>query len=259
MVRAKLLLAAVVLATVATTAHAGQLMLAVAANFTDTMRDLVALFEQKSGHEVKTSFGSTGKLFSQIENGAPFEVFLAADSARPLKAEREGLAVAGTRFTYAQGKLVLWSADTGSFNDGEAFLRSGDFSRTAIANPKTAPYGVAAKEVLQHLGLWRQVTPKLVRGESIAQTFQFTATGNAELGFVALSQVQAWGSKGSLWYIPESYYTPITQQAVLLKKGQTNPAATQFLEFLRSVPARELISSHGYGLSRIVTEATDGI
>lgn len=230
-------------------ARAEHVLVAVAANFTDAARDIASSFERASGHTIKVSFGSTGKLFSQIDNGAPFEVFLAADSDRPRKAEKEGLAVPGTRFSYAQGKLVLWSAAPEAFEDGERYLKEASFARAAIANPKTAPYGKAAKQVMEHLGIWDKVQARLVRGESIAQTFQFTATSNAKVGFVAYSQVKSWKSDaGSLWKIPESYYSPIAQHAVLLIKGQTNPAALAFLEFLKGPEARAIITGYGYSV-----------
>jgi len=230
-------------------AYAGEVSVAVAANFTDAMRDIVPLFEKASGHKVKVSFGSTGKLFAQIEHGAPFQVFLAADSKRPMKAEQQNLAVTGTRFTYAMGKLALWSSKADAFADGEAFLKKGNFNHVAMANPKTAPYGLAAQQVMEQLGVWKSLQGKLVRGDSIAQTFQFTATGNAEVGFVALSQVKAWKkNKGSEWEIPQSYYAPIEQQAVLLKKGSDSAAAKAFLDFLKSPEARTVITGYGYGV-----------
>ena len=233
----------------ASNVNAAELNVAVAANFTDATRDLIPLFEKATGHSVKPSFGSTGKLYAQIEHGAPFDVFLAADSKRPLKAEQADLAVEGTRFTYAKGKLVLWSARENAFDDAEAYLKAAKFKRAAIANPKTAPYGLAAKQVLEHLGLWQTLYPKLVRGDSIAQTFQFVATSNTEIGFVALSQVRAWKqSAGTLWNIPDDYYEPIAQQAVLLKKAEKNPAARAFLEFLKSDEARDVITGYGYGV-----------
>jgi molybdate transport system substrate-binding protein len=229
--------------------QAAEISIAVAANFTDATRQIVPLFEQATGHTVKLSFGSTGKLYAQIENGAPFEVFLAADSQRPIKAEKAGLAVAGSRFVYAQGRLVLWSSKPGLFSDGEAYLKTAGMPRLAIANPKTAPYGLAAQQVLQHLGAWSQLQPRLVRGDSIAQTFQFVATGNAEAGIVAYSQVKAWhGMSGSEWVIPRDYYAPINQAAVLLKKGATNPAAKAFLDFLKGNAARKVIKGYGYGV-----------
>lgn len=228
---------------------AGTATVAVAANFTDATRDIVPLFEKATGHTVKVSFGSTGKLYTQIENGAPFDVFLAADIKRPDKAERKGLAVTGTRFTYAKGKLALWSAKPDRFKNGGSYLKSGDFERVAIANPKTAPYGLAAQQVMEHLGVLPKLQGKLVQGESIAQTFQFLVSGNAEIGFVALSQVRAWKrGKGSAWEIPEQDYAPIEQQAVLLKRGADNPAARAFLKFLRGPEARTVITHYGYGV-----------
>ncbi len=238
------------LTVAANIAWADDVSIAVAANFTDATRDIVPLFEKATGHTVKVSFGSTGKLYAQIEHGAPFEVFLAADSKRPKKAETEGLAVEGSRFTYAIGKLALWSPKAGMFSDGESFLKKGDFNRAAIANPKTAPYGLAAQQVMEHLGVWRNLQAKLVRGDSIAQTFQFAATGNVDVGFVALSQVKAWQqSNGSVWEIPQAYYEPIAQQAVLLKKGSDNEAAKAFIEFLHGPEARAVITSYGYGVN----------
>lgn len=228
---------------------ADELKVAVAANFTATTRDLVPRFERATGHTVKASFGSTGQLYAQIANGAPFEVFLAADSRRPRKAEEAGLAVAGSRFTYARGRLVLWSARPARFTDGAAFLRAGDFERVAIANPGTAPYGLAAQQVLERLGLWNRLQGRLVQGDSIAQTFQFVATGNAGIGFVALSEVRAWkGAPGSVWEIPAGDYAPIEQQAVLLKKGASSPAARAFLAFLKGDAARAVITGYGYGV-----------
>lgn len=230
-------------------AQADEISIAVAANFTDATRDIVPLFEKATGHTVKVSFGSTGKLYAQIEHGAPFEVFLAADSKRPKRAEGEGLAVEGSRFTYAMGKLALWSPKAGAFDDAETYLKSGNFKRVAMANPKTAPYGLAAQQVMQHIGVWKPLQPKLIRGDSIAQTFQFAATANTEVGFVALSQVNAWKkSEGTKWEIPQSYYAPIEQQAVLLKKGADNKAAKAFLDFLKSDEARAVITGYDYGV-----------
>ncbi len=237
------------LALLASKADADEIKIAVAANFTDATRELAPLFEQATGHTTSISFGSTGKLYSQIEHGAPFELFLAADTKRPIKAEKEGLAVAGSRFIYAKGKLVLWSAKADLFTDGEAFLKTGAFDHLALANPKTAPYGLAAEQVMRHLGLLEQLRPKLVQGDSISQTFQFAATGNAQAGFVALAQIKGWqGDTGTLWEIPEDHYAPIEQAAVLLKQGEDNPAAAAFLEFLKSDSARELIEQYGYAV-----------
>ncbi len=237
-------------------AWAEEVKIAVAANFTDVARELAPLFEQTTGHTTKTSFGSTGKLYAQIQHGAPYEVFLAADTRRPIKAETSGLAVAGSHFVYAKGKLVLWSAKAGQFTDGEAFLQQGDIKRLALANPKTAPYGVAAEEVMQQTGTLSRLQPKLVKGDSISQTFQFTATGNTDAGFVALAQLKVWkGESGSLWEIPGDYYKPIEQAAVLLQRGEKNPAALAYLEFLKSDAAREVIESYGYGLAPVPSPA----
>ncbi len=228
--------------------HSETLRLAVAANFTDTTRTLVSRFEEQTGHTVKTSFGSTGKLYAQIVHGAPFDIFLAADMARPARLVEEGQALKGSRFTYARGRLVLWSADEKLFDDGRVYLKRGNFQRLAIANPKTAPYGLAAQQLLNHLGVWESLTGKLVRGDSIAQTFQFTATGNAEAGLVAASQVKAWPHKGSRWEVPQAYYPPISQQAVLLKQGAGNTAAQAFIQFLQSSEAKALIRDFGYAV-----------
>lgn len=230
-------------------ARAGEVTVAVAANFADAARHIASRFEETTGHELKISVGSTGMLFSQIENGAPFDVFIAADSERPARAEREGLAVPGTRFTYATGRLVLWSATPGRFEDGETYVRTLSFSRVAIANPATAPYGAAARQVLERLQVWERARPRLVQGENVAQTFQFTATGNADVGFVALSQVMSWPrGRGTVWEIPRDYYRPINQQAVLLVNGADNPAARAFLDFLTSTAAREDMLGYGYGV-----------
>jgi molybdate transport system substrate-binding protein len=229
--------------------RAEQVTIAVAANFTEASREIASLFEKATGHTTKISYGSTGKLYSQIEFGAPFEVFLAADTQRPSKAENAGLAVPGSRFVYARGKLVLWSAKPDLFASGETFLKRGSFERIALANPKTAPYGLAAKQVMQHLGLLEQHRPNLVLGDSITQTFQFAATGNVDVGFVALAQTRSWrGDRGTLWQIPADYYSPIEQSAVLLKTGEANPAAAAYLEFLKSDAAREVIERFGYGV-----------
>lgn len=228
-------------------ANAGNLTLAVAANFTDTTASLVETFEAATGHQVTASFGSTGKLYAQIRNGAPFDVFMAADAQRPQLLESEGMAVPGSRFTYARGKLVLWSPETAAFISPIAYLNEQPFSRLAIANPKTAPYGLAAQQVLEHLELWSPLQPKLVRGDSIAQTFQFIASGNAQAGLVALAQVKAWPDQdGTLWRIPQSYYAPINQQAILLKRGADNTAARDWLAFLQSPDAVAIIQGYGY-------------
>jgi len=228
-------------------AHAGETTVAVAANFTAAAEEIGKAFETASGHTVTYSFGSTGQLFTQIAHGAPFEVFLAADQARPEKAEADGLAVEGTRFTYATGKLVLWSADADLIDGTPEILKDSELAHVAIANPATAPYGAAAMEVIEALGLTDALKPKLVEGKNIAQAYQFVATGNAPVGFVALSQVVKDDS-GSRWSIPSDLYAPIRQDAVLLKTGAENEAAKAYLEFLKGKEARKIIESFGYGV-----------
>jgi len=227
----------------ASLAQAGEVRVAVAANFTAAMKEIASNFEHASGHRVITSFASTGKLYTQIANGAPFEVFLAADQARPQLLEKQGKA--SGRFTYAIGKLVLWSSDADRQVDSNSLQRS-DFNRLAIANPKTAPYGAAAVEVLQGLGVYETLGNRLIKGDSIAQTHQFVATGNAELGFVALAQI-ALDDSGRRWAVDESLYTPIRQDAVLLARGSDNPAAQALLDYLRSDAARATVRKYGYG------------
>src|SRR5574337_1441237 len=219
--------------------QAAEVQVAVAANFAGPMERIAAGFGAATGHRLKVAVGSTGKFYSQIVAGAPFEVLLAADDERPTKLVDSGHAVAGTRFTYAIGKLVLWSPKPGFVDDRGAVLASGGFAHLAIANPKTAPYGAAAMQALQARGLSEALAPKLVTAESIGQAFQFVATGNAELGFVALSQVAAPGrpADGSSWLVPQNLYREIRQDAVLLKPGVDNPAAKALLEYLKSPPA----------------------
>lgn len=229
----------------ATRAGAESVHVAVATNFATTCKKIGAAFTAATQHDVVISDGSSGKLAAQIANGAPFEVFLSADVERPAKLEAERKAVAGTRFVYAVGKLALWSARA-DFVKGEATLRADAFRHLAIANPELAPYGAAARDVLQKLQLWDHLQPKLVRGEDIGQAFHFVSTGNAELGFVALSQI-AGNDDGSRWLVPQDLYAPIEQQAVLLLPGRDDPAARAFLEFLKSDAARALIEGAGYG------------
>lgn len=227
--------------------RADEILVAVAANFTDASRELAALFTDTTGHRARLSYGSTGKLYAQIEHGAPFDVFLAADRQRPALAEQNGLAVTGSRFTYARGKLVLWSPHPDAFEDGEIYLNQAPTTPLAIANPRTAPYGLAARQTLESLTLWTTWQPRLVRGDSIAQAFQFVATGNAGAGFVALSQVSAWPDPvGSVWPVPETLYQPIEQQAVLLTRAQHNPVARAWMQFLRGEPAQAVIRRYGY-------------
>jgi molybdate transport system substrate-binding protein len=229
----------------ATPVLAEEVTVAVAANFTEPAKQIAAAFEKATGDKVTFSFGSSGQFYSQIANGAPFEVFLSADADRPTKAEKAGLAVSGTRFTYAVGRLVLWSAKVGFVDNHGAVLRGTGFSKLSIADPAAAPYGLAAIETLHALGVYDQVKPKIVQGTSIAQAYEFVKTGNAELGFVALSQVIDDRS-GSRWLVPEADHDPITQQAVLLKPGVDSKAARAFLNFLKGPAARAIIHRFGY-------------
>jgi len=230
-------------------ARAGDVMVAVASNFGDAARAISSRFEEATGHRVAVSLGSTGMLYAQIRNGAPYDVFLAADAARPAAAEEEGLAVPGTRVTYALGRLVMWTPRPGVFENGESYLRALAFDRLAVASPDIAPYGSAAMQVLEQLGVRDAAGPRLVQGQNIAQAFQFVASGNADAGFVALSQVRSWrGKPGSLWEIPDEYHDPIVQQAVLLRRGRDNAAARAFLDFLRADDARAIIVNLGYGV-----------
>ena len=232
--------------SLATPLRAGETIVAVAANFTAAAQEIGQAFEAATGHSVTYSFGSTGQLYAQITQDAPFEVFLAADQARPEKAEAEGFGVAGTRFTYAVGKLVLWSADPALIDGSGAVLDDPGLAHVAIANPVTAPYGAAAVEVLQALGVYDRLAPRLVQGKSITQTYQFVATGNAPVGFVALSQV-ALDARGSRWPVPDDLYAPIRQDAILLAGGDENPAARAYLDFLKSPAAAAIIEHFGYG------------
>jgi len=201
-------------------------------------------------HKAELSFGSTGKLYTQIRNGAPFDVLLAADDETPAKLVKEGLAVPASRFTYAIGALVLWSAKPGFVDNEGAVLKKGAFAHLALAAPKLAPYGAAAIETLSKIGLMSTLSPKFVQGENIAQAYQFVSTGNAELGFVALSQVYANGklTSGSVWVVPTDLYQPIRQDAVILTKGKINPAARDLVKFLKSKQAQDVIRSYGYTL-----------
>lgn len=229
--------------------QAGQARVAVAANFLGVLRDLAPAFRAASGHRLRISAGSTGKLYAQIRNGAPFDVFLAADAERPRRLEAEGFAVPGSRFTYAEGRLVLWSPQAGRFADGLAWLRRGEFRRLALASPRTAPYGRAARQFLSRHGLWDRLSRRLVRGESVAQAYQFVATGAVEAGFVALAQLRRGSPQGgSRWRVPAADHAPIVQQAVLLKRGEQNPAARAFLAFLREPAIRKRITNAGYDL-----------
>jgi molybdate transport system substrate-binding protein len=226
-------------------ALAAEVKVAVAANFIEPAREIAARFKARTGHDATLSFGSSGQFYTQIANGAPFGVFLSADRERPEKAEAEGLAVAGSRFTYATGRLVLYSKTPRLVDGRGAVLKSGRFQKLAIADPKVAPYGEAAIETLRRLGALSAVQPKLVQGTSIAQAYQFVDTGAAELGFVALSQVVGVRG-GSRWIVPEADHTPIEQQAVLLKIGADDAAANAFMAFLKSGEAKAIIRKYGY-------------
>lgn len=237
-------------ACLAVSVQAAEVSVAVAANFAAPMQRLAATFEKDTGHKATVAIGSTGKFYAQIKNGAPFQVLLSADDDTPARLEREGLGVAGTRFTYAIGRLVLWSRQPGLVDDKGDVLRSGKFERIALADPKLAPYGAAAVQVLMGRGLMSSLAPKFVQGENIAQTYQFVATGNAELGFVAMAQVYADGklTQGSAWMVPASLHTPIRQDAVLLNAGKGNTAAAALMAYLRTDKARAIIRSFGYEL-----------
>jgi len=231
-------------------AQAAEALAAVATNFAEVMAALAPRFEAATGHRLRVSSGSTGKLYAQIQNGAPFDIFLAADQRRPKLLETAGDAVAGSRFTYAIGRLTLWSADERRIGaDGAAVLRDGKFRHLAIANPKLAPYGLAAQQALTALGLWKPLQDRIVQGENIGQAFSLVATGNAELGFVALSAVLSprHKVKGSRWDVPLNLYQPIKQDAVLLAHGADNAAARSFMGFIKSAEARKIVAGFGYG------------
>lgn len=238
------------LAGAAALAQAAEVSVAVAANFTVPMQRIAQLFAQDTGHTATLSFGSTGKFAAQIQNGAPFQVLLAADDTTPQKLAREGHAVADSRFTYAIGTLVLWSREPGLVDAKGEVLRGGKFNHLALADPKLAPYGVAAVQTMTKLGVFNTLTPRFVYGENISQTYQFISTGNASLGFVALSQVFADGkvTSGSAWIVPSDLHESIRQDAVLLNPGKDNPAAAELLRYLRSDKARAVIRSFGYGV-----------
>lgn len=240
---------ALLLAGVASPSFAEKVHVAVAANFAVPMEKIASAFARDTGHQAILSFGSTGALYAQIIHGAPFLVFLAADQATPRRLVSDDRVVAGSAFTYAVGKLVLWSPNPELVDAEGKILFSGQFSRVAIANPDTAPYGKAAIEVLDKRDLLKHVRPKLVRGNNIAQAFQFVSSGSAEIGFIALSQVYQNGkiTSGSAWMIPDGDYTPIRQDAVLLKEGANNAAASALMDYLRSDSARTIIASYGYG------------
>ncbi len=227
-------------------------LVAVAANFSKPMTDIAAEFEKETGHRANLALGSSGKFVSQMENGGPFEVLLSADEKGPEKLEQAGLTVPNTRFVYALGKLALWSTMPDYVDNQGKILSTGDFKHLALADSKLAPYGVAAVEVLKNMKLFDKLQLFFVQGENIAQTYQFISTANAELGFIALSQVLENGkiANGSGWIIPDNLYAPIRQGAVLLKNGAENPAALALLEFLKSAPALAIIKKYGYALAQ---------
>ena len=229
-------------------AHADEVSVAVAANFTAPMQKIAALFEKDTGHKAVLSFGATGKFYAQINNGAPFGILLAADDTTPEKLAKEGKGVDASRFTYAIGQLVLWSKQPNYVDDKGAVLKTGDYKHIAIANPKLAPYGLAAMETLGKLGLTEQVQAKTVLGENIGQTYQFAASGNAQLGFVALSQVMEDGKlrEGSAWVVPEAMHQPIRQDAIVLNGAKDNAAAKALMDYLKGDKARAIIKSYGY-------------
>jgi molybdate transport system substrate-binding protein len=245
------LLLTTILLVCSLSSYAATVLVAVASNFTKPMTEIAEAFNKATGHEANLSFGSSGKFVAQIENDAPFEVLLSADDSKPKKLEESGLGVPNTRFTYAIGKLVLWSKQTGMVDDQGHVLSKGGFKHLALADPKLAPYGVAAEEAMQNLGILDKLKPLFVLGENISQTQQFISTSNAELGFIALSQVIGKDGKiseGSGWLVPDNLHKPILQDAILLKKGVQNPAAPALLAFLKSAEARNIIQRYGYDL-----------
>jgi len=243
-------LAIAVAAFCASSAFADEVQVAVAANFTAPIQAIAKDFEKDTGHKLVASFGATGQFYTQIKNGAPFEVFLAADDTTPAKLESENESVKGSRFTYAVGTLALWSAKEGYVDDKGHVLKDNKYEHLSIANPKAAPYGLAATQVLDKLGLTDATQPKIVEGQSIAQAYQFVQTGNAELGFVALSQVYKDGklTSGSAWIVPANLHEPIKQDAVILNKGKNSAAAKALMDYLKSPKAAAMIKSYGYQL-----------
>ena len=235
----------------ATAARADDITVAVAANFTAPFNKIAAEFEKDSGHKLVASFGSTGKFYAQIKNGAPFEVLLAADDETPAKLVREGAAVAGSPFSYAVGKLVLWSPKPGVLDAKGEVLKGSSFQHLALADPKLAPYGAASVEAMKKLGVYDSLVPKLVTGETLVQVAQFVSSGNSELGFVALSQVLKDGKiDGSSWVVPAELHTPIRQDAVLLNPGQGKPGPLALLKYLQGAKAQALIKAYGYDITK---------
>lgn len=243
-------IAGLALSLVAFTAQADEVQVAVAANFTAPIQAIAQSFEKDTGHKLVAAYGATGQFYTQIKNGAPFQVFLAADDSTPAKLEQEGETVKGSRFTYAIGTLALWSAKDGYVDDKGEVLKKNAYEHLSIANPKAAPYGLAATQVLSKLGLADTTKPKIVEGQNITQAYQFVSTGAAELGFVALSQIYKDGkvTSGSAWIVPSELYEPIKQDAVILNKGKDNAAAKALVEYLKGPKAAQIIKSYGYAL-----------
>jgi molybdate transport system substrate-binding protein len=224
--------------------QAGDVKVAVSSNFATTLEKISEAFTKETGHKLVISSGATGKIYAQIREGAPFEVLLSADQTTPMKLITDNLAVEETQFTFAVGRLVLWSLKDKFVDDEGAVIKTSSVNHIAIANPKLAPYGVAAKEYLEKVGIWKIVEAKIVYGENISQTYQFVSTGNAEVGFIAMSQIM--DTKGSYWVVPESQYSPLKHDVILLNKGKTNPIAKKFLEFLKDRKVKAIISKFGY-------------
>ncbi|CAG9297884.1 molybdate ABC transporter substrate-binding protein [Celerinatantimonas diazotrophica] len=246
-----LVVAALALLASMTVAHAEEVKVAVAANFYKPLQVLVKNYQQSSSDQVMLSVGSTGKLYAQIVNGAPFDIFLAADQKRPRKLVKAHVAVAGSEFTYAKGRLIFWSKQPKLIDGSERYLKEGKFNKLALANPKAAPYGAAAVATLKKLGLYNRLKDKFVFGQNIGQTYSYVSYGNVQQGFVALSQVYRNGkiSTGSGWIVPNHYYPAIRQDAVLLSKSADNQAAKKFLAYLQSPKAKQIIHSFGYDVS----------
>jgi molybdate transport system substrate-binding protein len=236
---------------------AAELQIAVAANFAAPIKTITQDFQRDTGHQVSLAIGATGQFYAQIRNGAPFGILLAADDETPLRLEREGFGVTGSRATYAIGRLVLWSPVPDMVDANGSILKSDRIGKIAIANPKLAPYGAAAVEVLERMGVHERLKPRIVEGANIAQAYQFVASGNASLGFVALAQVAQQGRirEGSAWIVPSQLHSPILQDAILLAAGRNNPAAHAFLSYLKSEKVRSLIRSFGYELPDAVANA----
>jgi len=237
------------LITAVTPGFAEQVLVAVAANFAPPFREIAIEFETTTGHNVRVASGSSGNFYSQIKNGAPFDVFFSADAERPKLLEDEGLGIKDTRFTYAIGRLVLWSPNENLIK-GEETLRSKQYKRLAMANPKTAPYGVAAMQTMQKLELWETLQPQIVMGESLGQTMGFIESGNAQIGFVGLSQVLGpkMKGKGGRWDVPNNLHEPIKQDVIVLTRAKDNQAAKALMEFIGSPQAKKIIERYGYEL-----------